>query len=307
MQTGIAASSINSIIASAAEFSFAVEADDEAGGHEKTRRIELVNALGNAAPCVLLLAHRNQRRGIGTLDADEDSDEIGPFQQRQEFGIVGEIKRRLSRELEGIVARLKPLRELGQECLDRLLVADEVVVDEIDMAAIAQIVQCVELRQHLGVGLGARHAAVKLNNVAKLAGERTAARELHANMEIIVEFQKIEARDRRLGDVGLKLLRLELAFARACIPRLDETVDDVLGFTNDAKIGGFIEVWTRCDARAANDDRLSASVTEIDDIECVALLRQHPAGKDHIGPIDVVVGQFFGVAVHQPDRPGGRQ
>ncbi len=51
----------------------------------------------------------------------------------------------------------------------RLLVADEVVVDEIDVAAIAGAVQGLKFGQHLLVGLGARLAAVKLDDVAELA------------------------------------------------------------------------------------------------------------------------------------------
>ena len=187
-----------------------------------------MDALGDAAPRVLLLAHRDQRRGVGTLDADEDSDEIGALHQHQELGIVGEIERGFGGELERIVARFEPLCEFRQERLDGLLVADEVVVDEVDMAAIAEAIELVELGEHLGVGLGARHPPVELDDVAELAGERAAARELHADVEIVVEFQQIEARDRRLGHVDLKFLRLELPFARARFPGFDEFVDDVL-------------------------------------------------------------------------------
>ena len=80
--------------------------------------------------------------------------------------------------------------------LQRFPVADQVVVDEIDMAAIAEIVEALQLRQNLVVGLGARHAAVELDDVAELAGERAAARELDADVEIMVEFEQIEARHR---------------------------------------------------------------------------------------------------------------
>ena len=63
-------------------------------------------------------------------------------------------------------------------------------------------------------------------------------------MEIVVEFQEIEARDRRAGHVGLKFLRLELPFARARFPGINEIADDMFGFTNDAKIGRLIEMGT---------------------------------------------------------------
>jgi hypothetical protein len=92
-------------------------------------------------------------------------------------------------------------------------------------------------------------------------------------MEVVVELQKIETRDRRLCHVGLKFLRLELTFARARFPGLDETIDDMFGLTNDAKIGGLIEMGTRCDSGAANDHGLPACMREIHDIQSVTLLR----------------------------------
>ena len=65
--------------------------------------------------------------------------------------------------------------QLRHECSDGLLIADEIVVDKIDMAAIAQSIKLVELRQHLVIGFGARYPTVKLNDVAEFASERTPA------------------------------------------------------------------------------------------------------------------------------------
>ena len=92
-------------------------------------------------------------------------------------------------------------------------------------------------------------------------------------MEIVVEFQEIEAWYRRLGHVGLKFLRLELPFARARFPSINEIFDDMFGFTNDAKIDRLIEMGTRCDSGTTNNHRLPAGMADIHDIESVALLR----------------------------------
>ena len=73
------------------------------------------------------------------------------------------------------------------------------------------------------------------------------AGELHANVEIVVEFQEVEARDRRLSHVDLEFFRLEQPVARARLPGFDESVDDALRFAEDAKIRCFIEMRTRCD------------------------------------------------------------
>ena len=176
-----------------------VEADNEPGGHENPGGIDLVNALGDAASRVLLFPRRNERIGIGAFDADKDREEIRLPQQIQQLVIVCEIDRCLGRELEGIAARLEPPCQLRQKLLQRLLVADEIVVDEVDMAAIAEAIERVQLGQHLIIGLGPRHTSVELDDVAEFAGERTAAGELHADREVMFEFEQIEPRDRALA------------------------------------------------------------------------------------------------------------
>ena len=54
---------------------------------------------------------------------------------------------------------------------------------------------------------------------------------------------------------------------------------------------------TRCDSGATDDHRLPAGMTEIHDIKSVALLRQHAASENQIGPIQVAVAQLFGIAI----------
>jgi hypothetical protein len=58
---------------------------------------------------------------------------------------------------------------------------------------------------------------------------------LHAHEQVVPELEKIETRDRRLGNVGLKLGRLEKAGARPCLSGGNELLDDPLGF---AQLGG---------------------------------------------------------------------
>ena len=89
--------------------------------------------------------------------------------------IIGKIERRLRRELKRIPPGFLPGREMGQELLQCPLVADEIVVDEVDMATIAEIVQRLKLGQHLGCGLGPRHPSEQLDDVAKLAIKRATA------------------------------------------------------------------------------------------------------------------------------------
>ena len=68
---------------------------------------------------------------------------------------------------------LVPTGEVRKKCLHRLLVADQIVVDEIHVAAVAKLVEPIELGEHLLIRLGARDAAVEFDDVAELAGEWT--------------------------------------------------------------------------------------------------------------------------------------
>src|SRR5262245_14316418 len=98
---------------------------------------------------------------------------------------------------------LLPGLEMRKEGTNRFFVANEIVVDEIDMPAIAERIEGIEFGQHLRRCLGPWHPSIEFDDVAELTGERASARKLHAHEQIILELQKIEARDRRLGNVHL--------------------------------------------------------------------------------------------------------
>src|SRR4029077_20588005 len=104
---------------------------------------------------------------------------------------------------------LVPACKVGEKTLHRLLVADQIVVDEIYVAPVAKLVELVELSEHLLICFGARDAAIEFNDVAELAGEWTSPRVLDADIEVLIELQKVEARDRRLGDIDGEFFRLE--------------------------------------------------------------------------------------------------
>ena len=171
-----------------------------------------MDAFSNVPPGILFFPHRDQGLGIRAFDPHEDADEVRLVQQPQEIRIVGKIERGLSGELERVVMLFQPSLELRQEQLNRLFVADEIVVDEVDVTAIAELIKRIQLMQHLRVGLGARDPPVEFDNVAELAGERTAAGELHADVKIVLDLQEVEARHRALRHIDLELFGLEDAF-----------------------------------------------------------------------------------------------
>ena len=75
------------------------------------------------------LAQRLPRRA---LDADEGRDEVGFDHQIHELRIVGQVDRRFREEGQRIAVALLPGDHVAEHLLDRLLVADQVVVDDED-------------------------------------------------------------------------------------------------------------------------------------------------------------------------------
>src|SRR6516162_1181255 len=165
----------------------AVETDDEAGEHENARVVDFIDALLQTASGVLLLLGQDQSVRIRTLNPNEDCKEIRCCQGAQQFQVIGQIDRSFGRKFEGKVLFVHPTLQIRQKFSESLFVANQIVVDKINMAAIAERVQGVEFGQNLLVGLGTRHSAVQLNDVAELTIERATARELDADVDIILE------------------------------------------------------------------------------------------------------------------------
>src|SRR6202047_2834931 len=208
-----------------------------------------MDALRDVAPGVLLLLHLHERLWIRALDADENREEVRVLHRLQQLVVIGDIDRGFGRELERIVALFQPGFEPRQQRAEVLLVADEIVVDEIDMPAITVIVERLQLGENLIVGLGARHATIQLDDIAELAGERAAARILYADEEIVIEFDQIVTRHRALRDVDLEFLGGEHTLAFAAFPGGDEVRHDVLSLADH------LEVRVRVKMRAGGDVR----------------------------------------------------
>src|SRR6516225_813092 len=129
-----------------------------------------------------------------------------PTKTTKQLGVVCQIDRGLRREFERIASFLLPLLQRRKKPFERLLVADEIIVNEVDVAAVAETKQRVELGQHLLIGLSAGNAPVQLDDVAELAIERAAARELNADISVVVRLEKLKERNRSLRHVGRELL-----------------------------------------------------------------------------------------------------
>src|SRR5258708_18245895 len=152
------------------------------------------------------------------------------------------------------------------------------------MAAIAERVQGVELGQDLIARLGSRHAPVQLDDVANLAIERATARELDADVEIILELQEIEARRGALRDVRLPHRRLKNALLGPAPPSSDEILHDLLGFSENLEVRAAIDIWGRSHIVSAHHDWPSPPAAHLDGAKGIGLLKQHSPGHNQIGP-----------------------
>src|SRR6202030_2555010 len=280
-----------------------IKTDNEPRGDEHAGPVDSVHALGKAAPGVLLLLGGNEGFGIRAFDTDEQGEEVRLPHHLQELRVIRQIHRRFGRELEGIIPLFLPAVQFGQESLECLLVPDQVVVDEVDMAAVTHPVQRVEFGEHLLVGLCPRDPPIKLDNVAEFAVERTAARELNADINVMLALEQVETRDRALADIDLELFPLEHAFFGTGGPRRDELIDDSFSLAEDKKIRLTIDLRAGCGGRTADDHRLAAGMAKLDHHKRVRLLREHDAGHHHVGPVDIGLAQLLGVAIDQPNIP----
>ncbi len=145
---------------------------------------------------VLHLVVGDEAEFVGGLDAEEDGGEAGVLEELQESEVVGEIERGFGDKAEWVAAFPAPLGHCGEEFLGTLFIADEVVVDDEDGVAPAGLLELIEFGEHLGDGLGARLAAVDLDDVAELAVEGTAARVLHGHGAVAIHFDEAEVGQR---------------------------------------------------------------------------------------------------------------
>src|SRR6266852_8382870 len=99
------------------------------------------------------------------------------------------------------------------------------------MSPMTHPVKRVEFRKHLCVRFCSRHAAVKFDNIAKFAIERTPARKLNADIDVMIALEQIEARNRAFRDVDLKLGGFKNACFDAAAPGRHKLINDPLGLS----------------------------------------------------------------------------
>ena len=159
---------------------------------------------------------------------------------------------------------LLPLDHRLEHLFDRLFVADKVVVNEKGVLdTVPQ--QGIELGDHLPLCLEARTPTKNDNDVTELASKRTTPRKLHGAERVAAHLEKVAARHRDRGHVGLGALfvaRLVTAF----LPFGEKPRPGPLGLADEEDISPSGEEFLACGCERSADDDQEAEPVQLVDI-----------------------------------------
>lgn len=157
--------------------------------HNQSRRDKqaTLTKLTNGDRRVHLLGHRHVLKLLrlakslhrGRLEASEDHQKPGLDHEVHQIRLCCDADVRFRVELEGVLVFHLPVTNCFQNRDRRLLVADEVVINDEDVAAVASDLDRCQLAQDLIRGLEPRTLPEELGHVAELAAVRTAPRALN--------------------------------------------------------------------------------------------------------------------------------
>ena len=146
-----------------------VEAENDAGDDLDAVAIDRRHRVEQRHDPVVRLAHGVERAQLGRLDAAEHRVETRLAHHRENVRALRDIERRLAGELDRIAAPLLPGDQMRQQLARRFLVADEIVVDEIDRAGDPGVEHRVEFGEDLLRRFEPGLAPVQRRDVAEFA------------------------------------------------------------------------------------------------------------------------------------------
>ena len=253
-----------------------------------------------------MLAGHRKACLIGGFDAEEHRFKAGLRHHPHHLVVGGEVHRGLSGEGEGIAPLDLPFLDRRQQQFGVAFVADEVVVHQEDGAAPAQVVEPLQLGHQLFRTLGAGLTPVQHDDVAELALERAAPRELHAHRVVGVEFEQVKAGDRGARYIRFFAVGAEAARAVAPLDRLDEQGQGDFPLIEHLEIGqgNFGGVGGGTGEGAAHSHRQAPPLGLGDLRGHVGLLDDHPGDHHQLGPTPLRFGDLAHIAVDQLHLPG---
>src|SRR5215471_6209324 len=285
-----------------------VEADDRAAPHENAGILDAVDLLQRRAVAigeVLDFLGFAQRFLIRRLNADEHRVDISVDQEPHHLLVLGEVDRCLGDKADRIAVRLLPPDDLAQNRLYRLLIADQIVVDD-EGVVDAGGGKPIQLGPDLLRGLEPRPPPKNDDDVAKFTGERAAARHLQAAIEIAVHPPEVPARARHGGHVALvRLLVARLVAALA--PFGEKARPRLLRLANEHHIDETAEILgADRHPRTAKHREDIAALQLRDDPAHPVTLHRHAGYADDIGARATLVIYLFDILIDDRHTVPGR-
>jgi len=208
-------------------------------------------------------------------------------QQLEQLLVVRHVQRDLGVEVHRVAVGLAPVGDRAQQLFRELLVADEVVVDEEHLGR-PEAMTLLDLRHDLRHRLHARAPAIHDDDVAELAVEGAAARELDRHRVVLVDVQQVEARRRRGGEIRL-LIRAVFVPPAAGLVVLQKLRPGGLGLIDEEHVAAAAQLLgTERRVGAADHDETPAPAELVDDLEHALLVDDVAGDADDVG-LDVEV------------------
>ncbi len=287
-----------------------VEPEDDAGRNLQSIVVERLDRFHHRHGDVLALAHRLERVGLGRLDADKYPQERALPHELENFGLLGDVERRLAGELQGIAVLFLPGEEMRQHVLGGFAIADEIVIDEIDDRRMPLLLaHGIELGGDLGRRLQPRLSAVKVGNVAELAEIGTAAGELQGQHQVALQRDEVVGRNREILQ-RQPILGLEAQLCGRARDALVKARDQLIGRVPDLADVEIVDIRVhfgrRRDRRPAQHHDLAGCMRARGDVVDLRGLDVHAADQHGVGPGEIGVGRLADVFVDEADRPSLR-
>ena len=186
------------------------------------------------------------------------------------------------------------------------LVADEVVIDDEHHVLPSAQAQLLEFGDQLSGRFGARDAAIHDDDIAELAIERAAPRELYRHGDVVAQVDQVPARHRHARDVGPTRRRVGVTECPAAHV-FDDLRHEFFGFAQHEMVDVREGRMAGREERSAGNDRFAEAAATVHDVCDRFLVHDHGAEHHVIGPAQIIVCQTAYVQVHQLELPVGGQ
>ena len=275
-----------------------VESQYEPSANLDPGRLDLDHTVQNSGLEVLGFLCKSQGFLVRGFDSYEHHLESGLDHEIQELIVLSQVDAGFRGERKGIPEFVLPFDDAPKQPLDSCFVADKIVIHDKDRAVVAGPVDRLHLGQELLRQFRANPPAEHFDDVAELAVEGAPAGILQGHRVIDSGVDQVEPRYRRVRDIGLALVAIDLLRATR-FEISQEGGKRHLGLIEHEVVHPIDLVERGRWIRAARNDPFPAAPAQVGYVFEGALLHDHARQEHHIGPAQVVLREGRHVHVDQ--------